>query len=145
MEEGSVNGDQVRRSAVRARVLLMDDEEMVRDAMGGMLRFLGYGADCTSDGKEALVRYRQARETGTPYDVVILDLTVRGGMGGMETVGELLKIDPSARVIAASGYSNATVMEEYHRYGFRGILPKPCVMEELRRTLDEVLAGGEAA
>jgi DNA-binding NtrC family response regulator len=109
----------------------MDDEEMVRRISGEILKRLGYEVESVPDGREAIERYEQRFKEGRRFNAVILDLTVPGGMGGRETVQNILKIDPKARVLVSSGYSNDPVMSDYARYGFCGLVPKPYSMQSL--------------
>ena len=121
------------------RILVMDDEEMVRHLLGEILDQLGFEAELVEDGEKALASFQQAKDSGHPFDAAILDLIVSGGMGGKETVQELLKIDPSARAVVSSGYSNDPVMMEYERYGFKGAMAKPYRISDLRDTLSKVI------
>ncbi len=125
--------------ALTRRILVMDDEEMVRHLLGEILDQLGFEAELAEDGEKALASFQQAKDSGRPFDAAILDLIVAGGMGGKETVQELLKIDPSARAVVSSGYSNDPVMMEYERYGFKGAMAKPYRISELRDTLSKVI------
>jgi len=120
-------------------VLLMDDEELVRVAASAMLEFLGYTVATAQDGAEMLACYREASDLGRPFDLVIMDLTIPGGMGGLEGIKELLAFDPRAKAIVSSGYSNDPVMARFQAYGFVGVVPKPYRVEDLRRTLQGVL------
>ncbi len=122
-----------------ARVLVMDDEDAVRKVIEAMLERLGCEVTCTVDGREAIAEYRRCYEKGTPYDIVITDLTVRGGMGGEETAREILKVDPRAKIVVSSGYATDPVMANYGEYGFKGIVEKPYRFAELRRVLRKVL------
>ncbi len=122
----------------RGRVLLMDDEESVRDVAGRMLAHLGYDVECAEDGGKAIAIYEKAREEGEGFDVVIMDLTVPGGMGGQEAIGKLLEIDPGVRAIVSSGYSDDPVMAQYREYGFSGFLSKPYKMADIARVISEV-------
>ncbi len=119
----------------QASILLMDDDPMIRELAGQMLTFLGHRVQAVSDGQEAVDRFGDARESGMPYDLVILDLTIPGGMGGKEAAARLLELDPEARIIVSSGYSNDPVMAEYRRYGFQAALSKPYNLEEMKRVL----------
>jgi len=85
--------------------------------------------------------YRQAMESGKPYDAVIIDLIIAGGMGGREAIEKLLAMDPDARAIVSSGYSDDTVLSNFRRFGFRGVLPKPYNISELGKVLHEVIFG----
>ncbi|GAB4340855.1 MAG: hypothetical protein Kow0089_14850 [Desulfobulbaceae bacterium] len=123
------------------RVLVMDDEAQVRDIVGEMLRHLGYEPGFAVDGEEAVAMYRQAMQEGKPFDAVIMDLTIPGGMGGKEAIAKLLQVDPETRAIVSSGYSNDPVMAEYSMYGFKGVVTKPFDIEQLSRILHETITG----
>jgi CheY-like chemotaxis protein len=123
------------------RILVMDDEPVVRDVAGQMLRLLGYEPAFAEDGDTAVQRYGEARKEGRPFRAVIMDLTVPGGRGGRETIGDLLALDPEAVAVASSGYSEEPVMAHCREHGFRGALPKPYTMETLGRVLAELLPG----
>jgi two-component system cell cycle sensor histidine kinase/response regulator CckA len=129
-----------RLVAGKGKILLMDDEEIVRDTIGEMLSFLGYTAETAKDGVEAIDLYVEAaRGQSAPFDVVILDLTVPGGMGGKEAMEELLEIDPKIKAIVSSGYSNNRIMSEFNRYGFTDVISKPYRLEELSETISRVM------
>ena len=113
------------------RILVMDDEEPILDVMADMLDRLGYQADCVRCGEEAIVLYREALSNGRPFDGMVMDLTIRGGMGGKEAIKEILALDPKARVIVSSGYSNDPIMANPQEYGFRDFLAKPFTMQDL--------------
>lgn len=129
----------VTGASAKGRVLVMDDDPMVREIAGEMLGLLGYACVSVSDGREALEAYRTAQEEQYPFSCVIMDLTIPGQMGGKETIGLLLGEDPSARVIVASGYSTDPIMSDYQRYGFKGRLPKPFQLHALQQELTKVL------
>ena len=120
-------------------VLLMDDDEMVRDLGRSILEHLGYEGFVAQDGSEALDLYRAAYASGRPFDLVILDLTVPGGMGGKEAVGKLLEMDPGARVVVSSGYSNDPIMAEHEHHGFIGVIPKPYTIKSMAHLLRNLL------
>ena len=117
----------------------MDDEEMVRHVAGLMLSQLGHDAEFAEDGTKAIELYKQAKESGKPFDAVILDLTNQFGMGGKETIEKLLKIDPDVKAIISSGYSNDPIMANFKQYGFSGAMPKPYTRKELSYVLHEVV------
>ena len=121
------------------RILVMEDEETVRDVLGLMLDSMGYSAEFAVDGEEAIRKYKEAMEAGKPFEVVIMDLTIPGGMGGKEAIKKILEIDPYAKVIASSGYSNDPIMSNYKDYGFKGVLIKPYKVQNLAKVLRDVL------
>ncbi len=127
--------------AGEGKILLMDDEETIRDMAREMLMILGYEVDVARDGEEAVQLYRSAKDLGTPYSAVILDLTIPGGMGGQDTLRRLVKIEPKVKAVVSSGYSNDPIMSQYKRYGFSGVVAKPYSAEELSRTLHLVIEG----
>ncbi len=124
----------------QGKVLVMDDEGPIRRLVGGLLVQLGYEVVRAPDGAEAVQRFREAHEAGTPFDVVILDLTIPGGMGGLEALRHLRAIDPGTKAIVSSGYSNDPVIAEHERHGFRGAVIKPYNVEELSRIVRAVIA-----
>lgn len=123
------------------RILLMDDEPIFRSTVGKMLEALGYEVENAGDGTEALQTYQDSMSQGNPFDVVIMDLTIPGGMGGEAAVARLHQIDPQARAIVASGYAADPVMTNFADYGFSGRVPKPVGMRELADTVRTVLSG----
>ena len=120
------------------RILVMDDEKTVREVMGEILKSLGYTVDFADDGTSAIEKYTNAKSSGQPFDAVIMDLTVPGGKGGMETVSELLQFDPSIKAIASSGYSNDPVMAEFRKFGFSDVIRKPCNIKILSKIVYNV-------
>ena len=120
------------------RVLLMDDEALVLDAASEILQFLGYTVVQARDGKEAVHLYKKALKTD-PFDVVIMDLTIPGGVGGKEALLKLLEVDPSVKAIVSSGYSTDPILADYKAHGFKGAVIKPYSIEELSKTLHTVL------
>ncbi len=126
------------------RVLVMDDEEVVRTTVADMLTDLGYEVMLVRDGREAIERYREAMGTDRAFAAVIMDLTIPAGMGGKDAIRELLAIDPEVRAIVSSGYSNDPVMADHQAYGFRGIVAKPFEVQELSSTLHAVINGAPA-
>jgi CheY-like chemotaxis protein len=122
------------------RILLMDDDKTIQKLGGKMLRHLGYQVDLADDGRQAVDLYDAAGKAGAPYDAVIMDLTIPGGMGGVETLKELQTLDASVRAIVSSGYADDPVMADHARYGFMGGVVKPYNLATLRKTLQEVVS-----
>ena len=123
----------------KGRILVMDDEEQVRDVAMGLIDALGHNVECAENGEVAIEKFRQARNSGTPFDIVILDLTIRGGMGGEEAIGKLREIDPDVTAIVSTGYSDNPVVSEYRTYGFATYLNKPYTIHSLKESLDSLL------
>jgi PAS domain S-box-containing protein len=121
------------------RILLMDDEEDLRNVLGATLRRLGHEVVLAANGRGAVDVYRNSREMGRPFDAVILDLTVREGMGGRETMEALLREDPDVKAIVMSGYASDPVILEHRRFGFKGALAKPFDREKLQELLAQVM------
>ena len=117
------------------KILVMDDEEMVRDVSAALLGHMGYVVEVAVDGVEAIEMYRGAMASGKAYDAVILDLTNSIGMGGVEAIKRLLQIDPDIKAIVTSGYCNDPVLIHFREYGFRGFITKPY----MRKDLDEAI------
>ena len=118
-----------------ARVLVMDDEELVRGTADMMLRHLGYDVVCAEDADGAVAEYRRALDAGRPFDAVLLDLTVPGGRGGLEAIAELRRIDPDVVAVVSSGYSTDPVLSEPDRHGFAAVVVKPYKLETLSNAL----------
>jgi CheY-like chemotaxis protein len=127
----------------RGKILVMDDEEIIRLVVSKLLSQCGYEAELARDGEEMLKMYKTARETGQPFKAVIMDLGIEEGMGGQEAIKHLLDMDPSAKAIVSSGYSHAPVMSHFNEFGFIGFLAKPYRLEELGKVLHEVLTEKE--
>lgn len=125
--------------AGQGKILIMDDEAIVRDTLDKMLKNLGYTTGAATDGQQALLFYKQARQANEPYDAVIMDLTIAGGMGGKDAIKRFLEIDPGAKVIVSSGYSNDPVMADFKHYGFCGVLPKPYQIQAVSQILYKLL------
>jgi signal transduction histidine kinase/ActR/RegA family two-component response regulator len=121
------------------RVLLMDDEETIRRLGERLLTRLRCEIRTAPDGETCLQAYREALAAGRRYQIVILDLTVPGGMGGKECMAELLKLDPDVRAIVSSGYSNDPVMANFRQHGFRAVVPKPYAVNVLAEAITRVL------
>ena len=124
----------------QGRILIMDDEGIVLDVLGEMLGKLGFEVDSARDGREAVEIYQTANHNGRPYAAVILDLTVPGGLGGKETLELLKEINPQAKVIVSSGYSDSPIMADYEKYGVQGVITKPYRLPELSQIIHEVIS-----
>jgi PAS domain S-box-containing protein len=124
------------------RVLVMDDEEVVRSLVRRLLEQEGHEVELVADGQAAIGAYESAHGQGRPFDAVILDLTVRDGVGGEKTIRELLKIDPAVKAIVMSGYASDPVILDPEHYGFKGVLAKPFDKLKLREILSVVLGAG---
>ena len=125
-----------------SHILIMDDDPSVREVLSGMLDALGHAVTESSEGAEAIELYREKFSSGEPFDAVIMDLTVPGGMGGEAAINELKEIDPDVRAIVSSGYANNTVLAKYSEYGFSGRLVKPFRISTLKKELNSVLTQG---
>ena len=112
---------------------------MIREVLCRLLSKLGYEADSASDGSQAIEKFVKAKESGRPFDAVILDLTIPGGMGGKETIEKLLKIDPQVKAIVSSGYSDDPIMADFEKYGFSEVIAKPYRVVELSKILQRVI------
>lgn len=121
------------------KALVMDDEEMIREVAGELLALSGYEVEFAVNGEKAIEAYKNAKDAQRPFDLVILDLTVPGGIGGREAIGALLQIDPGVKAIVSSGHSNDPVVSDYRRYGFQGVILKPynvtSFIAEVRRVM----------
>jgi signal transduction histidine kinase/ligand-binding sensor domain-containing protein/ActR/RegA family two-component response regulator len=127
------------RDLPSARILVMDDEDGVREILRSMLERLGHEVTAVSDGEEALRLYREAAASGAAFDLAILDLTVPGGMGGREAARRILALDSAARLIAASGYSSDSALAKHAQHGFKGALAKPFRMRDVEHVLARAL------
>jgi two-component system, cell cycle sensor histidine kinase and response regulator CckA len=123
----------------QGKILLMDDEEMILEVSSAMLRRLGYEVTVALNGAEAIEYFRLATLTGEPFDAVILDLTVPGGLGAKETIGELRQINPNAKVIVTSGFSDDPLMTDFQQYGFSSFMPKPYNLTQLSAVMHKIL------
>ncbi|MBS1238581.1 MAG: multi-sensor hybrid histidine kinase, partial [Deltaproteobacteria bacterium] len=122
------------------RVLYMDDENALRDVAGEMLAHMGYDVEFSRDGTEAIKTYSEAITSMKPFDIVIMDLTIPDGMGGADAINKLHKIDPEAKVIISSGYTNDPIIKDFKKYNFSGAISKPFDIDELVRVIESVLA-----
>ena len=121
------------------KVLVMDDDPVILDLAGELLAELGHTGEFATHGREAIEKYVAAKQSGNPFDVVILDLTIRGGMGGAETIRKLLTIDPAVKAVVSSGYSDDTVAADHQKEGFKAFLKKPYDIDALREVLNKLL------
>jgi len=115
----------------KGNILIMDDEESVRQITGNMLSHVGFSVDFAKDGDETISMFNNALHNGRTYDLVIMDLTIPGGMGGKETITRLKEIYPKVRALVSSGYSSDPILSDYINYGFLGVILKPYKVEEL--------------
>ncbi|MBA4372787.1 MAG: hypothetical protein C0402_07965 [Thermodesulfovibrio sp.] len=125
--------------AKKGRILLMDDEDLVRKVAAEMIAALGHKVERAKDGSQAIEMFRQAGESGEPFDLLILDLTIKGGIGGEEAIREILEIDPKAKAVVSSGYADNPVAAHYRDFGFVAFLNKPYKLSELKECLDKAL------
>lgn len=120
----------------KGRILLMDDEDLVRTLAGEMIAALGHDVVSAEDGRKAIELFLQARDAGTPFDLLILDLTIKGGMGGEEAIAKIRDIDPEVKAVVSSGYADSPIVADYRAYGFSAVLNKPYRLYELRNCLN---------
>lgn len=123
----------------KAKILVMDDEELVRDVAHSMIEALGHTVETAADGEESVEKYRQAIQEDTPFQLVMLDITIKGGVGGVETLKKLQEIDPEVRAVVSSGYSNDETVAEHLNLGFEASLSKPYTLDKLKRVLADTL------
>ena len=126
-------------STHKAKVLLMDDDTMILELSQQMLEYLGHQVVICEEGESALKEYEKAMLEKCPFDVVIMDLTIPGGMGGEKAIQALLKLDPEAKAIVSSGYSNDKVMSDYMDHGFKAVVVKPYQIEDLDKAIQNTL------
>jgi signal transduction histidine kinase/CheY-like chemotaxis protein len=124
----------------KGRLLVMDDEEALCKLLYAVLTQLGYRVETARDGAEAIALYEKARASGRPFDAVLLDLTVRGGMGGIDAAAKLRELEPSVKLIVSSGYSDAAAMSDYRKFNFDDVIRKPWTAVELSEVFQRVLA-----
>jgi len=124
------------------KVLFMDDDEMIRDVSSTMLQYLGYEVTTAQEGEEAIGLYFKAKEEGNPFDLVMMDLIIHGGMGGLETIKIMHALAPDVKFIVASGYTDGTSLSDLREYGVNGFLRKPYTIPDLNKILSEVIQFG---
>lgn len=122
------------------RILVMDDEEAILDMASALLTHFGYRPGVARDGEEAIALYKEAAAKNDPFAVVIMDLTIPGGMGGKETIARLHEFDPFVRAVVSSGYSTDPIVANFRQYGFVGILTKPYTAKEMSEVIKKVLS-----
>ncbi|MDM8515053.1 PAS domain S-box protein [Desulfobacterales bacterium HSG16] len=137
---GKIEENEESKHTGQGKILIMDDQEPILDMTGRILNRMGYESTCTLDGSEAITKYKEAQSSYNAFDLVILDLTVPGGMGGLKTIIELLKIDPNVKAVVSSGYSNDPIMANYEDYGFCGVVPKPYTKAQLAEVLNKIFS-----
>ena len=121
------------------KILILDDEEYIRMVTPHWLKRLGCLVETAADGQQAIEMYKQAMNSGAPFDIMILDLTIPGGIGGQEVLKAIQAIDPNAKAIVSSGYAEDTVMSNYVSWGFKGILAKPYSESQLGTLVKQVV------
>jgi len=131
--------EQREHQILGGRILFMDDDEFLRETAGEIFEYLGLEIDFALDGIDAVEKYRKSLSDKKPYDIVILDITVPGGVGGKEAIPMLLNLNPSVKAIVSSGYSSDPVMAKYQDFGFAGVLVKPYLISEVKKVLREIL------
>jgi CheY-like chemotaxis protein len=123
----------------KAKILLMDDEQIILDMTRDVLDFLNYEVMFAKEGSAAIELYRQEKAVGVPFDIVILDLSVTKGLGGKETIEQLRKYDPAVKAIVSTGYTNDPAVENFSQYGFCEKLTKPYSLKDLKNLLEKVM------
>ncbi|MCP3940566.1 MAG: response regulator, partial [Desulfobacteraceae bacterium] len=127
----------------KGKILIMDDQKPILKMFDRIISRMGYDTVSATDGSQAVELYRDAYQSGNPFDLVILDLTVPGGMGGAKTILELLKIDTKVKAVVSSGYSNDPIMANYEDYGFCGVIPKPYTKDQMTELLYRIFGEKE--
>jgi CheY-like chemotaxis protein len=123
----------------QAKILLMDDEQIILDMTRDVLDFLNYDVMFAKEGSTAIDLYKQEKAAGVPFDIVILDLSVANGLGGKETIEQLRKYDPAVKAIVSTGYMNDPAVENFSLYGFCEKLTKPYTVKDLKNLLEKVM------
>lgn len=137
--EHAANSSSIKHAERQGRILVMDDEALIREATSALLEYLGYDYEMAKDGEEAVARYQAALRANQPFDVVILDLTVHHGLGGQQTLEQLRALDPSVKAIVSSGYFHDPVVANYQNYGFLGVVSKPYAIDAMSETLHRLI------
>jgi CheY-like chemotaxis protein len=123
----------------KGKILLMDDEQIILDVTQEVLKFLGYEVMFAREGQEAIDLYKQEKNAGAPFDLVILDLSIPEGMGGKDTIGQLKAFDPDVKAVVSTGYANDPAVLDFVGYGFSGKLSKPYKINELKSILEQLI------
>ena len=121
----------------------MDDDQLVQNAFRRLLENRGYEVEAVLDGASAVEQYRRRWESGRPFDIVLMDLTVPGGVGGNEALTRILQFDPKVRAVVCSGYSDNPVMANYREAGFVAALHKPFRVNDLETVIQNILSESE--
>jgi PAS domain S-box-containing protein len=121
------------------KIMIMDDEEVIRNLSSEMLKIMGHAPHSVAHGEAALGLYNKAQQNNDPFDLVILDLTIPGGMGGQETIQELLALNPEVRAIVSSGYTDDPILAYCYEHGFKGTATKPYTFAELRQSINHAM------
>lgn len=127
--------DQAKRKAI----LVVDDEDMVGGIACQILKYLGFSPFHVKDGEVAISEYQKRYMQNEPFSLVIMDLTIPGGTGGKEAIKRILSVDPQAKVVVSSGYSDDPVMHNFAEYGFVGALDKPFDLSSLEKSITSIL------
>ncbi len=138
MIPGIYNGEAM--TSPKHRILFMDDEPIIRDVACEMLRYLGYEVVEAPDGETALKLYEQSLETGTRFDLLILDLTIPNGLGAMEIIDRLHSLDSSVRATVSSGWTHDPAIKNPTEYGFCGVIPKPYDIDVMEERIERLLS-----
>ena len=124
---------------VKGKVLLMDDEQIIRDVTHEILQFLNYEVMSAREGIEAVDLYKKEKMAGHPFDMVILDLSIPNGLGGKETIDLLRNFDPAVKAVISSGFTDDPVVKDFSHYGFSERLTKPYNIHEMKNLLEKVI------
>ena len=139
-EQEEISDEKIDYMDIKLKILVLDDEESIRSSLIELLGFLGHKVEAFDDGKLVIEKYSEAFRANEPYDLLILDLTVPGGMGGLEALKEILKIDPNAKAIVSSGYSDDVIIADYKKFGFSEVMPKPFKLEQILQIIKNLFA-----
>jgi CheY-like chemotaxis protein len=130
---------EIQFKQLTGRILLMDDDPHLRPMLKKMLEHIGLTAECVPDGDTAIEKFNKAKNSNEPFNAVIMDLTISGGMGGVQTSAKIRELDETVPLIVASGYCDDPVMSDYKAYGFSERLVKPFTLDDLRKAMSAVL------